>query len=107
VIFKPDSLAYSCAIRKEDFMSFAITDSAPLHAALALSALSLCSSARIDSSPEIGYHAGQAISLVNKRIANSSQETVSDATMLAVGVLTHFEVLHPPLLSVIGSDTNK
>lgn len=88
-------------------MSFAITDSAPLHAALALSALSLCNAARINSSHEMAYHAGRAISLVNKRIANSSQEVVSDATMFAVGVLTAFEVHLPPSASVIGYVANK
>ncbi len=60
-------------------MSFAITDSALLHAALAILAQNLCNAARINSSPEMVYHAGQAISLVNKRIVNSSREVVSDA----------------------------
>jgi hypothetical protein len=36
---------------------------------------------------------GQAISLVNKRIAQSPDEAVSFATILTVGWLTQFEVL--------------
>jgi hypothetical protein len=95
-IFNPEYHAFSCAIRKEDVISFAITDSALLHATLAHSALSLCNIARSRSSPDMAYHAGQAIRLVNKRIANSPQEAVSDATMFAVGCLTHFEVRLSP-----------
>jgi len=41
---------------------------------------------------------GQAIRLVNKRIADSSEEALSHATILTVGWLTQFEVTLPSKL---------
>jgi Fungal specific transcription factor domain len=99
-IFNPDTHAYSCALRKEDVITAAITDPALLHAALANSALALCST-RIESKTERDYHTGQAIRLVNKRIAHSSNEALSDATILTVGWLLQFEVGHTLIFPVI------
>ncbi|KAE9364208.1 hypothetical protein N431DRAFT_431140 [Stipitochalara longipes BDJ] len=92
-IFNPDIHPYSCALTKDDVIPFAITDSALLHAALAHSARTLCDTARTESPAERDYHTGQAIRLVNKRIAQSPDEAFSHATILTVGWLTQFEVL--------------
>jgi hypothetical protein len=96
LICNPQYHAFSCAIPKEDIISFAITDPALLHA-LAHSALSIANIGR-GTSTDMAYHGCQAIRLVNKRIANSPHEAVSDATMFAVGCLTQVEVSSPPSL---------
>jgi hypothetical protein len=96
LICNPQYHAFSCAIPKEDIISFAVTDAALLHA-LAHSALSISNIGRATST-DMAYHGGQAIRLVNKRIANSTHEAVSDATMFAVGCLTQVEV--PPFPSL-------
>jgi len=64
-----------------------------MHVTLAHAALALTHTARIGFKAERDYHTGQAMRLVNDRIASSSKEALSDATIFAVGCLTQFEVL--------------
>jgi hypothetical protein len=41
---------------------------------------------------DAAYHFGQAVSLVNNRLANPKHEVVTNATIFAVGCLAHAEV---------------
>lgn len=90
LVFEPIIHAFICAIPKEAIITFAVTDAALMHA-LANSALSITKGGTSTSS-KMAYHSGQAIRYVNKRIASSSHEAVSDGTLMTVCFLTSFEV---------------
>lgn len=51
------------------------------------------------SSFDSTYHLGQAINLLNKRISNCDRETVTGATIFAVGSLANMQVIYPTRLS--------
>jgi hypothetical protein len=54
--------------------------------------MTLCNLAGIKSSPDMIYHVGQAITLVNKRIANRNHKAITKETIFAVACLTNLEV---------------
>lgn len=59
---------------------------------LAHVAMTLCDLSGIKSSPDLVYHVGQAITLVNKRIANRNHKAITKETIFAVACLTGLEV---------------
>jgi hypothetical protein len=71
-----------------------LSDSAMLHVTLAHVAMGLPSLPSIKLGPDVVYHLGQAISIVNKRIAIFHHEPITrkDKAIMAVTLLTHFEV---------------
>jgi hypothetical protein len=56
--------------------------------------MGLRSLTNIDLGPDVIYHFGKAIAKVNKRMANFQHEAIriQDKTILAVSLLTHWEV---------------
>ncbi|KAH6712475.1 hypothetical protein BKA61DRAFT_736866 [Leptodontidium sp. MPI-SDFR-AT-0119] len=101
--FQPTNHPYSPvrpAFRKEEFLSFAVSDCAILHATLGHVAMTLCDLAGIKSNPDLVYHVGQAITLVNKRIANRSHKAITKETIFAVACLTSLELRSSPIARV-------
>jgi hypothetical protein len=88
---------------KEEALQNSLSDPALLHASLAHVAKTLSSVVRFEMNPNIIYHVGKAIAMVNKRIANSHEKPVSIDTIGAVTAITAFEVPTPSAspLSVI------
>jgi hypothetical protein len=106
LVFEPVLHAFICAIPKEAIIKFAVSDAALLHA-LANSALSITKRGTSTSS-NMAYHSGQAIRYVNKRIASSLHEAVSDGTLMTVCFLTSYEVrssISPTFLPTSSSNT--
>jgi hypothetical protein len=94
-MFYPTECPYSPlrpCFRKEEALENSLSDPALLHASLAHVAAALDSLAGIDLSPNAVYHVGQAIVIVNKRLANSLHEAVTNKTICAVAALFTFEV---------------
>jgi hypothetical protein len=77
--------------KKAEFLNFAISDAAVMHATLANITKTSYNLVR-KSSPDIIYHVGQAITLVNKRIANCNQKAITKETIIAVACLTYMGV---------------
>lgn len=71
-----------------------MSDSAVLHITLSHIAMGLRSLLSIELGPDIIYHLGRAVAIVNKRIANFRYETIAikDKTIFTVSFLTHWEV---------------
>jgi hypothetical protein len=80
---------------KEEALQNSLSDPALLHASLAHVAKTLSSVVRVEMNPNIIYHIGKAIAMVNKRIANSHEKPVSIHTIGAVTAITAFEVRTP------------
>jgi hypothetical protein len=77
---------------KEEALQNSLSDPALLHASLAHVAKTLSSLDNTEMSPNIIYHIGKAITMVNKRIASSRQNPVAIETIGAVTTITAFEV---------------
>ncbi|KAE9381097.1 hypothetical protein N431DRAFT_392008 [Stipitochalara longipes BDJ] len=89
-IFKP---SYAPLFRKEDLLSFAITDPASLHSLLVHSALNLRGIGQLKHDPDMLYHQGETIRLINDRLGDVGQQFASDATISTVVNMTHLEIL--------------
>ncbi|KAE9362796.1 hypothetical protein N431DRAFT_357902, partial [Stipitochalara longipes BDJ] len=90
--YTPVTTAFS--IKKEEFISFAISDPALLHATLAHLAMTFC------NPEDMFYHIGQAINLVNKRISDSSHESITMETIFAIVCLTSLELRSGSVASI-------
>jgi hypothetical protein len=75
-----------------DFLNFAISDPAILHATLANVAKTLCTLSGVESSPALAYHLGQAITLVNQGITDSTHKATTKETIMAVTCLASLGV---------------
>jgi hypothetical protein len=94
--------SYAPLFQKEDLLSFALSDAASLHALLVHSALNLRGIEQLKQDPEMLYHQGETIRLINDRLRDPEQQVASDATIFTVANMTHLEVCllnHPLLLS--------
>ena len=88
-IFKP---SYAPLFRKEELLSFAITDAASLHSLLVHSALNLRGIRQLKKDPDMLYHQGETIRLINDSLGNPEQQYASNATISTVVNMTHLEV---------------
>jgi hypothetical protein len=79
-----------------------IFDSALLHITLAHISMSLCALSNTKLSPDAIFHVGQAIAIVNKRIAKR-YKAISDDTIFAITVLTSLEVRTSPVSKFFNS----
>jgi hypothetical protein len=84
--------SYAPLFRKEDLLNFAISDPATLHALLVHSALNLRGIQQLKQDPDILYHQGETIRLINDRLGDSGHKVASDATIFTVANMTHLEV---------------
>ena len=87
--------SYAPLYRKEDLLSFAITDPASLHSLLVHSAVNLRGIRQIKKDPDMLYHQGETIRLINDRLGDPDQQFASDATISTVVNMTHLEVRSP------------
>jgi hypothetical protein len=78
--------------QKRNFLAYAISDPALLHAWLASIAKALCTLCGSNLHSEIDYHVSRAISIVNNRIANSHHTQITKETIMAVTYLTNVGV---------------
>jgi Fungal specific transcription factor domain len=95
--------SYAPLFRKEDLLSFALTDAAALHALLVHSALNLRGIEQLKQDSNMLYHQGETIRLINARLRDPEQQVASDATIFTVANMTHLEVRYlnnPVLLSI-------
>lgn len=84
--------SYAPIFRKEDIFNFAMTDPAALHALLVHSALNLRGVRQLKHDPDMLYHQGETIRLINDRLGDSGYKVASDATIFTVANMTHLEV---------------
>lgn len=84
--------SYAPLFRKEDLLSFALSDAASLHALLVHSALNLRGIEQLKQDPDMLYHQGETIRLINDRLRDPEQQVASDATIFTVANMTHLEV---------------
>ncbi|KAE9378225.1 hypothetical protein N431DRAFT_175373 [Stipitochalara longipes BDJ] len=86
--------------QKRGFLAYALSDPALLHAWLASIAKALCTLCGLDLHSDIDYHVGRAISIVNKRIANSNHTPITKETIMAVTYLTNVGFIDPSSLQI-------
>jgi len=84
--------SYAPLFRKEDLFSFALSDPASLHSVLVHSALNLCSMRQINPDPDMLYHQGETIRLINDRLGDPDHRVATDTTIFTVANMTHLEV---------------
>jgi hypothetical protein len=94
IIFYPTERPYSPlrpTFEKEECLNAVIFDSALLHITLAHVSMSLCALSSTKLSPDAIFHVGQAIAIVNQRIAKR-YKVISDDPIFAITILTSLEV---------------
>jgi hypothetical protein len=76
---------------REEWLSFAISDSAVLYMVLFIAALDIAGLRGTSSSPDILHWKGQTIRVINERLGNSNEAALG-GTIAAVASLAHLEV---------------
>jgi hypothetical protein len=78
---------------RKEWLPFAMTDPALLHATCSYSAGSLAALQGKPVTPEMMYHKAESIRLLNENLRNLNDYVPSDSTITAVASLTMLEVL--------------